>query len=351
MNNPDFLIIGAGVVGLSTAWELRRAGARVAIVERGFAGCESSWAGGGMLFPLSPWRYAEAVTALTELARVVYPEWIAELQAASNVDAEYRQSGLLVLPPADFDKARAWCAARDLAANVVSGSDISPALAGHDEALWLPQAAQVRNPRLIRALLAALRKQGVVLYEQSEVKELVFAKDKITHVATSKDEMAAKAVIVCAGAWSQRLLGDQAAGADIFPIAGQMLLYKSDPGTLPAMVMRGDRYLIPRDDGHVLAGSTQELTGFEKATTVSAAEDLHASAITMLPLLSTLQPIAQWTGLRPGSRDNIPLIGRHPRIDNLYINSGHFRYGLTMAPAAARLLANSIAGRPQPLDA
>ena len=134
----DFVIAGAGVIGLATAWELHRSGASVVVLDRGLAGREASWAGGGMLFPLSAWKYADAVTALTELGRKLYPEWVAELRQATNIDPEYRETGLVVLPPADFERARAWCAKRDLHANLMVGADLSPLLSVHPQALWLP---------------------------------------------------------------------------------------------------------------------------------------------------------------------------------------------------------------------
>ena len=346
----DFVIAGAGVIGLATAWELHRSGASVVVLDRGLAGREASWAGGGMLFPLSAWKYADAVTALTELGRKLYPEWVAELKQATNIDPEYRETGLVVLPPADFERARAWCAKRDLHANLMVGADLSPLLSVHPQALWLPHAAQVRNPRLLRALVTALRARDVPVREHCEIKEIMVAAGRATGVMTAQGPISAGTVIVCAGAWSRALLGQYAEAADIFPVRGQMLLYKTAPGTLPAMLLQRDYYLIPRGDGHILAGSTKEHRGFENTTTAGAAAELHAAASAMLPVLAVVAPVGQWAGLRPGSPANIPIMAAHPRIENLYLNSGHFRYGLTMAPAAALVLANLIIGRPQPLE-
>ena len=350
LKNPDFVIVGAGVIGLAAAWELARAGASVEIIDRGLAGGESSWAGGGMLFPLSPWDYPEAVRALTELGRTGYPDWIDELQAASGIDCEYRQTGLLALPPVDFQRAKLWCAARALAADVVCGAAIAPSLTKHAEALWLPQAAQVRNPRLLRALAHALRRRRVSIQEDTEVVEILSKGDRTLGIRTSSGPILAGSVVVCAGAWSSELLADHVAGAKVFPVRGQMLLYEIQRDVLPVMLQKGTRYLIPRTDGHILAGSTEEMVGFEQSTTADAAAELHAAAVAMLSLLRAHKPVLQWAGLRPGSPGNVPTIGRHPRITNLYLNSGHFRYGLTMAPAAAKILANVIAGQPQPVD-
>ena len=342
----DFLVVGAGIIGLSTAWELARSGASVVVVDRGLAGRESSWAGGGMLFPLWPWDYADAVTALTDRGRALYPDWVGELWQASGIDPEYRQTGLVALPPADFDRARAWCATRGLRAELVPGKEIAPALASHQKTLWLPDAAQVRNPRLLRALTVALGARSVPVLENVVVREIALEGMRATGVITDRGPMSAGAVVVCAGAWSKVLLGECSEGADIFPVRGQMLLYRAPAGILPAMVLQGDNYLIPRMDGHILAGSTSEYTGFEKRPTAEAASELHLAAMRTLPALNDLRPIMHWAGLRPGSPGNVPVIARHPGIDDLYLNAGHFRYGITMAPAAAKILASLALGAP-----
>lgn len=348
--NPDFLIVGGGIIGLSTAWELARAGAAVEVIDRGLVGCEASWAGAGILFPLWPWDYAESMTAIAELGRSLYGNWVAELHQSSGIDPEFRQTGLLALPPADFDRALQWCGAHDVRAELLSSCELSPHLSLLCEALWLPQAAQVRNPRLVRALARAASVLGVRIREHEEVINIACVGRRATGVTTRNGPISARAVIVCAGAWSRRLLGVHAGGAEIFPVCGQVLLYKADPELLPCMVLQSDHYLVPRADGHILVGSTQEQTGFEKSTTDAAARSLRAAAAGMFPPLGELKPIGHWAGLRPGSPGNVPVIARHPEIENLYLNSGHFRYGLTMAPAAAKILTNIVMKRPQPLD-
>ena len=145
-----------------------------------------------------------------------------------------------------------------------------------------------------------------------------------------------------AGAWSKVLLGEHALQADIKPIRGQMLLFKFDAPPLPHIVLQKDMYLIPRRDGHLLVGSTREDVGFDKSTTDEARAMLLQRAIALLPALRDMPVIQHWAGLRPGSPGNIPTIGRHPHLPNLYINSGHFRYGVTMSPASVEVLLNTI---------
>ncbi|MDE2365809.1 MAG: FAD-dependent oxidoreductase, partial [Betaproteobacteria bacterium] len=139
---------------------------------------------------------------------------------------------------------------------------------------------------------------------------------------------------------------------DIWPVRGQILLFKVQPGLLKTIVLHEHDYfyLIPRRDGHILAGSTLEETGFDKSATAEARRMLLARAHALVPALTEETVAGHWAGLRPGSPDNIPIIDRHPSIANLYLNSGHYRYGVTMAPGSARLLSNIILDKPQPLD-
>jgi glycine oxidase len=129
-----------------------------------------------------------------------------------------------------------------------------------------------------------------------------------------------------------------------------MLLFKFDAPPLPHIVLQQGMYLIPRRDGHLLVGSTLEDVGFDKSTTNAARDMLLQRASVLLPALQSMPVVKHWAGLRPGSPDNIPAIGQHPRLENLYINSGHFRYGVTMAPASVEILLNKINGKLQPFD-
>jgi glycine oxidase len=129
-----------------------------------------------------------------------------------------------------------------------------------------------------------------------------------------------------------------------------MLLFKLSPGLLDTIFYRNGLYLIPRRDGHVLVGSTLEDVGFDKSTDEATLHRLHTEAAELLPTLRDVQPIRHWAGLRPGSPDNIPVIDRHPDFDNVYVNAGHYRYGVTLAPASAELLADLIEGHTPAID-
>lgn len=338
MLNKRFVILGAGALGLATAEALLRQGAEVTVLERGAVGQESSWAGGGILSPLCPWDYPEAVTRLAARGAALFGAWADNLRRATGIDPEYESSGMRVLPPFDMPTARRWCEAHGVRFDVT------------DEGLLLPDVAQVRNPRLLQAQRAVVEQLGGRVVEQCAVQTVLTERGAVSKLLAAGGEFSADGYIVCAGAWSRKLLGEHASCAEIKPVRGQMLLFEFDAPPLPHIVLQKDLYLIPRRDGHLLVGSTLEDVGFDKSTTVAAREMLRQRAIALLPALRDKPVVRHWAGLRPASPDNIPTIGRHPQLQNLYINSGHFRYGVTMAPASVEIIMNEIGGTPQTLD-
>lgn len=348
--SPDFLIVGAGIIGLSSALELAQSGASVTVLERGSCGGESSWAGGGILSPLLPWDYPAAVTDLTQLSCQFYAEWAGHIAEISGLDPEFRRSGMLVLPEFDSGRAMNWSRSHQARIELVQKRDRLPEALDDGEALWLPDVAQVRNPRLIKALRFTLERMGVRILEHVEVTGMAAGGGRLARLNTTVGPFESDQYVVAAGAWSKKLLGEQGMQIDIKPIRGQMLLYRAQPGLLRHIVLNNGFYLIPRADGHILAGSTLEDVGFDKSINEGAGNRLHANAISLLPQLAQAELVKHWAGLRPGAPGNIPVIARHPQLENLYLNSGHFRYGVTMAPASARILANRIFQREQPFD-
>ncbi|WP_411172369.1 glycine oxidase ThiO [Nitrosomonas sp. Is35] len=354
----DIIVIGAGIIGLATAEHLLVQGFKVTILERNKAGQESSWAGGGILSPLFPWSYSDAVTSLTSYSALQFPEWVSVLRETSRIDPEYEISGMLILPPYDEEIARRWCSMRGVKLEQRTACDIHSIHTvtadrmkkAQNCALFLPDVAQVRNPRLLRALRSRVELLGGKIVENCAVNHLKITGQHIQSVSTLCGEFSAGNYIVCAGAWSKEILATHALKLDIKPIKGQMLLFKFDTPPIPAIIVQNDLYLIPRRDGHLLIGSTLEDSGFDKQTTIAARDSLLEQAQIILPVLEKMPIKQHWSGLRPASLKNIPIIGRHPVIHNLLINSGHFRYGVTMAPASAEILVNEMTGAAQPFD-
>jgi glycine oxidase len=332
------IIIGAGAVGLASAIHFLESGLAVTVLERGELGQEASWAGGGIMSPLCPWDYPEEVTRLALLGMARFEDFTTELTANTGVDTEYQRCGMRVLPPFDPGVATDWCEVHGMRYELAGDS------------IFLPEIAQVRNPRLLRAMRERVLQLGGRIVEQCEVLAVDSQAGRVRHVRTSQGEFKADDYVLTAGAWSKALLGEHAQQLDIKPIRGQMLLFKFDTPPLPHILLQRDLYFIPRKDGHLLIGSTLEDVGFDKSTTEEARASMLQRAIALLPVLQGVPVVRHWAGLRPGSTGNIPTIDRHPVLQNLYINGGHFRYGVTMAPASAEVLLNKVLDRPQTLD-
>lgn len=374
---PEVLVIGGGVIGLLTARELRLAGTEVTLLERSAPGRESSWAGGGIVSPLYPWRYPEAVTALARWSQRRYPSLCDELRDATGIDPELEPSGLLVEARGEEQVAAAWASAHRVALEAVARDEIRELEPGLFQpaasALWLPEIAHVRNPRLVKALRADVEARGVRILEEHPVTgwrlgsgfrptELqpegrptdhseVDAKARLAAVETPHVPIAADIFVVCAGAWSGDLLAPLGIRPHIHPVKGQMILFRATPGTVRTIHLAADRYAIPRRDGRVLFGSTLEETGFDKQTSDGARDELWHIATRRFPALRDAQVERHWAGLRPSSPSGIPYVGRHPHLANLFVNAGHFRNGIVLGPASARLAADLVLGRPPVVDA
>jgi glycine oxidase len=223
---------------------------------------------------------------------------------------------------------------------------------GYSRAIYMANVANVRNPRLVKSLTAALLAlPNVTIHEQCEVSGFVREGERVLGVSTAAGDIFADQVVLAAGAWSGELLKMLGLDLPVEPVKGQMILYKCASDFLSSMVLAKGRYAIPRRDGHILVGSTLEHEGFDKAPTDAALESLKASAVELIPALADAQPVAHWAGLRPGSPEGIPYIGQLSGFEGLWLNCGHYRNGLVLAPASCQLLADLLLGREPLIDA
>lgn len=348
------IVVGGGIVGCMTAMELVERGCRVTIVERGHIASqtsgESSWAGAGIMFPLLPWFYADDVNRLTLSGVGFYRQVCERLHRETGIDTELEQSGMLILPEFDQAKARAWCEQNRIQAQAASASAFDVQSLGGDDALWLPSVTQVRPPYVMKALRQWLEQNGVTLLEQTELKPLAPCENLQQWETVKGEKLHADKFIVTSGAWSFELLKETAQKLKIKPMRGQILLYRPEKN-LQQMVYREGFYMVPRKDGLLLAGSTLEDVGFDPSTTEAVRQELIIKAEAIMPELKGLPIIKHWSGLRPGTPENLPVIAEHPQIRNLFLNTGHFRYGLTMAPASAKIVSALVCGEQPFIDA
>lgn len=350
----DVLIIGAGIIGMLSARELRMAGADVTLLERGEPARESSWAGGGILSPLYPWRYPDSVTALADESQRSYPELCDELYERTGIDPEYTPSGLIVSASEEYSRALHWSAQHrhllyPLTAEGIA--ELEPERKQPPEsAIWMPSIAQVRNPRLAKALAADLKQRGVHIKTRTPATGLTLSDGHLQGIQTPEGSIGADIIVLTMGAWTGAFSQLLPAAADIRPVRGQMLMFRGEPGVIRHMMLEENRYIIPRRDGRILFGSTLEETGFDKSITESARRELEQLAIERFPVLNSFPVERHWAGLRPAAPAGVPYITRHPQIDNLFINAGHYRNGVVLAPASARLLADLVLKRKPALD-
>ncbi len=341
-------------MGLLAAREFYAAGATVTIIDKGSLGSESSWAGGGILLPLYPWRQKPAITQLVKQSLGLYPALASELLEETGIDPEWNPCGLLITKNPDINAALAWCNHNKIAFveadNKLDGLGTTPL-----HPLYLPHIAQIRNPRLIKSLKQDLLQKGVRLLENCQLSGIHLDNNKITSIDTSLGNLPINELIISAGAWTSELMARffpsiRDNRPQISPVKGQMLLFAAKPDTLQTIVLDGDHYLIPRLDGNILAGSTVETDTFDKSTTSEAKAQISDFALKLLPALKAFPLVKHWAGIRPGTQNGVPYIDKHPEITNLSINAGHFRNGLAMAPASAQLLADLILDRPTSVD-
>ncbi|WP_338746002.1 glycine oxidase ThiO [Pseudomonas putida] len=353
--SKQVVVVGGGVIGLLTAFNLAAKVGQVVVCDQGEVGRESSWAGGGIVSPLYPWRYSPAVTALAHWSQDFYPQLGERLFASTGIDPEVHTTGLYWLDLDDEAEALAWAGReqRPLSAVDISAAyDAVPVLGpGFKRAIYMAGVANVRNPRLVKSLKAALLAlPNVTLRENCQITGFVQQGGRVTGVQTAEGVLAADEVVLSAGAWSGDLLRTLGLELPVEPVKGQMILFKCTEDFLPSMVLAKGRYAIPRRDGHILVGSTLEHAGYDKTPTEDALESLKASAVELLPGLEGATVVGHWAGLRPGSPEGIPYIGPVPGHKGLWLNCGHYRNGLVLAPASCQLFTDLLTGAEPIID-
>lgn len=345
------IIVGGGVIGSGIAYELAKRGVHVTLIERGRVGGEASWASAGVVsLPTRPWVTPERVK-LGLISLEFYPALVEELEARTGLGIEYRRPGeWAIAVDAEHDaaerKVAEWQQSLGLTVEEYSPAEarkLEPALPETVQAAWLhPGVGSLSVYRLTQALAMAARQLGATVLEETPVGGLVQEGGRVTGVRLQDRDLHADLTLLATGAWT-RLLGDSV-GVTLptTPVKGQLIAFRNAP-MRPSRVISGHGgYVRPRPDGTTMVAATEEEAGFDRRVTGDGVAWLLDLARTLCPMLLQGEVAETWTGLRPGSETNDPLIGPVPGLDGLWVSAGHFRTGAKEAPATALLVAEAL---------
>jgi glycine oxidase len=345
MKHLDVAIAGGGLIGSAIALELAQAGLSVGVFEKGEPGREASWASAGIL---SPAPEAPGMIPLVPLAKAsmdLYPGFVANVEEISGQSVGFRPFGTM-------DALFSRDAARDLSTLIAlhhglglraeplrpeEARELEPALSPDVEAAALrPEEASIDNRALTRAVLQAARNSGAEIFPDHDVEAIWREKGRCAGLKLRNENVSAKWTIIAAGCFSANIEG-VAAYAPVRPAKGQMVSMRADELKVERVLWSEKVYVVPRNDGRILAGASVEYVGFDKHVTAGAVEKILCDAIELVPELAKARIEETWAGLRPDSPDHLPILGPSD-LDGLLIATGHFRSGVMLTPITARLM-------------
>jgi len=358
----DIVIIGGGVIGASIAFELADDKLRVAVLDRQQPGREASWAAAGMLSPAPDSSRDLPLVPLGRESLRLYPEFVAAIEETSGESAGYAREGTLEIfsepsGEADRDRRVAECQRLGLAAEAVAieaARQREPAIGpAARAAAWLPDEGTVEPRSLMSAMVVAAKRRGAEFCADCGVTGLIRENDRCTGVIAGGEEISAGHVIVAAGCFSGEIAPENewfVRYAPTRPIRGQMMALRPDGPGLRRVLRSEKGYLVPRRDGRIVAGSTSEEVGFERRVTPAGMRKIFDAAIELFPGLAGAEVLETWSGLRPGTPDDLPILGPTD-ISGLLIATGHYRNGILLAPVTAKLIREWITGAHGGFDA
>jgi glycine oxidase len=339
MKSSDVIIIGAGIIGLSLAIELRKKSVHVLLVERGEPGREASYAAAGML-AANGGEIPQSLTRLAAESADLYPEFVHELEDESGLKVDLREQGTIVISCDGHLPVGAELLSpqrmRSLEPGLTLPCDV--ASAGSHQLLAAYLAERSVDPRaLVAAAIKAARHREVDISSGSGFESLLVEGGRVSGIKTRQTSYAANIVVNCAGAWAGSI-GPQE--LPVKPVKGQMLAVVEAP-PLSHVVRSPRAYLVPRTGGHLLIGSTLEDAGFNKQTDVDTLQHLFEAAVELMPGIAKSRRHDAWAGLRPGTPDELPILGE-TTVSGYFISAGHYRDGILLAPITARIMADLI---------
>ncbi|HVK17919.1 MAG TPA: FAD-dependent oxidoreductase [Fimbriiglobus sp.] len=354
---PDVLVIGGGIIGLTSAYFLAKTGLSVEVIDKGDLGREASWAGAGIIPPgWHPELTSNPFDRLRAASVRRFNTLSAELLEDSGISNEYHQSGgVEFLREDELSMTHRWDAERifylrlsDDQSRRTARTFVKPP----GVVAFLLPFHQVRNPLHMAALIEACRRRRVVLRPNTPFGWWDRVARAVVPVAADGTRKPAGAYLVCAGAWADEVLGPLGCHLGVRPVRGQIVLFNPERVLFKRILIVGKRYLVPRLDGRVLAGSTEEPeAGFEKANTPEGVRGLIDFAHTLVPGLRAAAVEKTWSGLRPGSPDEMPFIGSVPGCDAVFASVGHFRAGVQLSVGTAEMVRDLVLRQPTEVPA
>lgn len=356
MNSSEIVIIGGGVIGLTVARALVLKGVRdICLIEKSDLGAEASFAAAGMLAPQVEADSDDQFFKLACRSRDMYPDFAAALLEETDVDVELDTAGTVYLAlneaeEIDCEQRYSWQRRAGLNVEQLTATEVralepcvNPSVRS---ALLFPRDIQVENRRLISALVNSVKQLGVTLLTRTRCDEIVTEKGKVVGVKTANDSISCDTIVLAAGCWSGLVLlsgrGVSSVKIELEPVRGQMVCLEAKPQLTRHVIYSHRGYIVPRNDGRLLAGSTSEPSTFVKQTTARGISSILSNANEISPQTSELPIVDLWAGLRPKAADGLPVLGPCGEIEGLHYATGHYRNGILLAPITGELIANAI---------
>ncbi|HLZ28152.1 MAG TPA: glycine oxidase ThiO [Chloroflexota bacterium] len=353
--SADVVVVGGGVIGCSIAYFLTLAGARVTLLERSHLAAGASGVAAGMLAPQVEAPFADPFFELALLGRAEHAGLAERLLEEVGLDVEYRATGILRVARTeaertDLQRQQRWQAARGLATEWVDADDLGrrePLLSGVAGrllagGLWLPDEAQVRGPRLVQALATAAVARGAKFLEGTWAVGLETIGSRVTGVITPSGVLRGETVVLAAGVWSKALARDAGLEVPVAPVKGQVLSLRALGKSPRQVIWSGECYLVPRPDGEIVLGATEEEGNYDARPTLAGLNRLTEAALDVVPAAGGFVVEGAWAGLRPAAPDRHPIVGWAPGISGLLIATAHYRNGVLLGPLTGRLVAEQI---------
>jgi len=322
----NVIIIGGGIVGCLSALEFKKKGFDVTIIEKSKIGHESSSAAAGILYPLMPWKYDDALYELSQGSAEFYAELSKKLLKDFDKDIEYIKSGLLLLPPYNEDDFLKWL------------KKSKTTFLKKNNSILLPEVAQINPKKLMPSIKELVVSMDIKIYENLAVTGIKTNKNFIDAVYTELNEFKGDIFLLSAGAWSSIIY--QKLEKKIKPIRGQIIEYLTNDLIIENILYSQGIYILQRKNKSIVVGSTLEDVGFSDKNLNEKLLELDRKAKKVLRDLEKCSINRTWHGFRPGVDDNYPIVSKDENYQNMFIHSGHFRYGITTAPATTKILMN-----------